>query len=259
MKNRLFTLVMISLLTFTMYGGDLDGLWRSFDQNRSIEIMYTTNGIKARSGGTYGNDWINYDRFDNNRYKDSHGNCLSLYGSTLEWCTSDRRQVVNYSRLNTSENRYGVPGGYSDGNNQNIPNTYDPRQSNRHNDDRHDRNSRDGRWNDRGYNQQDWNARDRASWNNYYQAYEGKWHNHTTGQRIQVDLTRHSLRIKFKGESWFEVFERNRGLFVDQRGNEFSFNGDNITYRSFDGDLSMKFYNDDRCGHNGDFRSEYWR
>lgn len=258
MKNRLFTLVMISLLTFTLYGGDLDGLWQSSDQNRNIEIMYTSNGIKARSAGAYSNNWIQYDRLDNNRYRDSRGNCLSLRGSLLEWCTADRRQVVTYSRLNTSEPRYGNSGAHGNGNLP-YPNTQDPDRDTHRTDDRYDRNDRDGRWSDRGYGQHEWNSRDRASWNNYYQAYEGKWHNHTTGQRIQVDLTRRSLRIKFKGESWFEVFERNRGLFVDQRGNEFIFNGDNITYHSFDGDLSMKFYNDDRCGHHGDFRSEYWR
>ena len=94
--------------------------------------------------------------------------------------------------------------------------------------------------------------RDRDNWNKYYRIYEGKWHNHTTGTHIHVDLSRRSLRIKFHGEKWYEVVERSRGLFVDRRGNEFYFRGDGIEYRSNGGDLMMRFYHDDRCGHRDD-------
>ena len=251
MKASIYSALLLSMLTFNIFAGDLDGFWRSTDQRRNIEIIYTTNGIKARSAGQYGsNDWINYDRFENNRYRDARGNCFSLSGNTLEWCTADRRELINYTHY--SNNAYGNSnsnrdhGGYSDHDRQ-------------RNDQGNDRN-----WNDRDRNRDrnngdSWNGRDRDSWNSYYKSYEGNWHNHTTGQRISVDLTRRSLRIKFRGERWIEVSERNRGLFVDQLGNQFIFNTNYIEFRSNDGDLSMRLYNDDRCVHHDDYRSEYYR
>jgi hypothetical protein len=51
----------------------------------------------------------------------------------------------------------------------------------------------------------DWNKKDRDNWNNYYKSYEGKWHNHTTGEKIIVDLTRRNLRIKFAGENGLKL------------------------------------------------------
>ena len=141
-----------------------------------------------------------------------------------------------------------------------INNSNWDRSYNDYNDrDYRDRDRTDRDWNDRNRNGRDNEWRDRDNWNKYYRIYEGKWHNHTTGTHIHVDLSRRSLRIKFHGEKWYEVVERSRGLFVDRRGNEFYFRGDGIEYRSNGGDLMMRFYHDDRCGHRDDYREEYWR
>lgn len=252
MKTKLFTTLMFSLCALSIFAGDLEGYWRSIDQTRNMEVLYTSRGIKARQSDRPGAEWINYDRFDDNRYRDARGNYLSFSGNSLEWCTADRRQVINYSR-NSNNTNYNS-GSYNSGS---RPSDWsggnDPRSNYGRND------NADRGWNDRERSDRDWNKRDRDSWNNYYKSYEGKWHNHTTGEKIIVDLTRNSLRIKFKGERWFDVVERNRGLFVDKRGNEFSFRDDQIVFHSTDGDLSMRFYGDARCDHHDDYRSEYWR
>lgn len=230
MKTRFFTSTLFSLLTLSLLAGDLDGFWRSGDRGKDLEVLYTTRGIKVRSMNGPADVWDHYDRIENNQFRDQRGNCFSLRGNVLEWCTADRRNTIRYSRSDRDE---------------------------RGRDDR-DRNFNDRDWNGNTSNR-DWSRRDRDSWNDYYRSYEGKWHNHTTGQHIHIDLSRRSLRIKFHGERWFEVIERNRGLFVDKRGNEFLFRNDGIEYRSADGDLSMKFYCDERCAHRDDYRSEYWR
>lgn len=233
MKARLFTTMLSTLLTVGLFAGDLDGYWRTADRDRDIEIMYTTHGIKVRASNRSSSTWDAYTRYDNNKYKDQRGNCFSLYGNTLEWCTADRRTIINYSRY-TNDGRHDAPNDYRD-------------DRNRDGDYRSDR------------DQDQWRQNDRNGWNNYYRTYEGKWHNHSTGTHIHVDLSRKSLKIKFHGERWYEVFERNQGLFVDKRGNEFKLRGDQIEYRSSDGDLFMKFYCDDRCDHREDYRSDYWR
>ncbi|MEO5583204.1 MAG: hypothetical protein ABIR66_10965, partial [Saprospiraceae bacterium] len=98
MKTKVFTTLMFSLFALSIFAGDLEGYWRSNDQNRNIEVLYTSKGIKARQTDRSGTEWINYDRFDDNRYRDNRGNWLSLSEDILEWCTPDRRQVINYSR-----------------------------------------------------------------------------------------------------------------------------------------------------------------
>lgn len=241
MKTRFFTFTLLSLITCSLIAGDLDGYWRSTDQNRDIEVMYTTHGIKVRPS-QYSNDWENYNRFENNRYRDQRGNCFSLIGNILEWCTPDRRNIVNYNKYNQNDS-------YIQKNEQ----EWNGREKNKD----WNRRDNDRRWNENS--REGWNRKDRDSWASYYKAYEGKWHNHTTGEHIHVDLSRRSLKIKFHGERWHEVFERNRGLFVDQRGNEFVFRNDRIEFRSSDGDLLMRFYCDDRCDHRDEYRSEYWR
>jgi len=228
MKTRIFTTAILSTLTFFLFAGDLDGYWRCTENNMNIEIMYTREGIKVRNAGRNMNEWDFYNKLDNNRYRDNRGNSYSFNGRGLEWITQDGRHSYLFSRYNPTES-----GSWGNEN----------------------RNYKD--YNDRNYRDNDW--RDREGWNKYYKVYEGKWHNHSTGTHIHVDLSRRSLRIKFHGEKWFEVIERNRGLFVDRKGNEFIFRGDAIEYRSNDGDLIMKFFNDDRCNHRDDFRSEYWR
>lgn len=226
MKTTIFTTAFSSLLTFFSLAGDLDGYWRCLEKNMDIEIMYTMQGIKVRSSDRNNNEWDHYNKLDNNRYRDFRGNSYSFNGQGLEWSNPDRRVSYLFSRYN--------PGEYRES----------PTRDNREYDDR---------------NYRDNDLRDKENWNRFYRDYEGKWHNHSTGTHIHVDLSRRSLRIKFHGEKWFEVFERNRGLFVDRKGNEFIFRGDGIEYRSNDGDLIMKFFHDDRCNHRDDFRSDYWR
>lgn len=236
MKTRFVTTGILTLFTVLVFAGDLEGLWRNEQRNMNIEVLYTRNGIKVRSADR-GNDWNEYRAFDNNRYRDNFGNCYSFNANGLEYCTADRSNIINFSRYNPVHNGYDN-GRYGSENDWNRG---------------HDQEDRwDNRW---GRD----NRRNRDHWIDYYRNYEGRWHNHTTGQRINVDFDRGSLRIKFQGNRWFDVQERNRGLFVDQRGNQFYFANDGIEYRSYDGDLNMKFYNDDRCLHREDFRSDYWR
>lgn len=223
MKTKFFTTAMLSTLSFVLFAGDLDGYWRCAESNMNIEIMYTKEGIKVRPADRTNNVWDFYNKLDNNQYRDNRGNSYNFTGRGLEYYTPDRRVTYSFSRYNQNEN------------------------NNWSNSNRDDRNYRDS------------DFRDRDSWNKYYKGYEGKWHNHSTGTRIHVDLSRRSLRIKFQGEKWFEVVERNRGLFVDRKGNEFIFRGEGVEFRSNDGDLIMKFHQDDRCNHRDDFRSDYWR
>ncbi len=226
MKTTIFTTAFSSLLTFLSFAGDLDGYWRCLENNMDIEIMYTREGIKVKNANRNNQEWDHYNKLDNSRYRDARGNMYSFNGRDLEWSTRDGRGSYLFSRYN--------PGDYRGNSN---------------------RDTRD--YNDRNY--RDNELRNKENWNRFYRTYEGKWHNHTTGTHIHADLSRKSLRIKFHGEKWFEVFERNRGLFVDRKGNEFIFRDDGIEYRSNDGDLIMKFFHDDRCNHRDDFRSEYWR
>jgi hypothetical protein len=141
MKTNTFTSFMpllFSLWTVSIFAGDLDGFWRSTDLSKQIEVMYTTNGIKARQADRYGNDWVSFNRLDNNRYRDNRGNSLSLFGSTLEWCSPDRRQIINYTRYNStdSHNRYGD---YGNGPNNNGRNDYRDRDWNDRDRSDHDR------------------------------------------------------------------------------------------------------------------------
>lgn len=228
MKTTIFTTAFSLLLSFIGFAGDLDGYWRCLDKDMNIEIMYTREGIKVKNNLRNSDAWEYYNKSDNNRYRDQKGNSYSLSGRGLEWSTPDGRVSYLFSRYQPSE-------------------TTNRDYSNRNKPDYNDRNYRDN------------DFRDKDNWNKYYRGFEGKWHNHSTGTHIHVDLSRRSLRIKFHGEKWFEVIERNRGLFVDRKGNEFIFRGDAIEYRSNDGDLIMKFFNDERCNHRDDFRSEYWR
>ncbi len=229
MKTRFFTTMMLSLLSVFLFAGDLDGYWQCATNNSRIEVIYTRDGIKVRSLERGGDNWDYYRSYGNNAYRDGSGNCYTLRGNSFEYCSFDKRNVYNFARSN--------------------------------------RDFRNDSWNSEGYNtnrDNDYNGtngdrRDRESWNNYYENFEGKWHNHTSGTHIQVDLKRRNLRIKFHGDRWFDVYERSRGLFVDQKGNQFVFRGNNIEYRSNDNDLVMVFYNDDRCTHRDDYRSEYWR
>lgn len=239
MKTRFITVTIFSLLTVALTAGDLDGYWSCDALNNQIEIIYTREGIKVRYVNTPGHDdWNYYTSYGGNAYRDRAGNCFTLRGANLEFCTADRRIINNFYRS----------GNYQD---RNRTDRYG------RNDDRNW--DRSDNWRDNDWRTTDRDRRDRDGWNNYYRLYEGKWHNHSTGTHIHVDLSRRSLRIKFHGERWFEVTERNRGLFVDRRGNEFYFRGEGIEYRSSDGDLLMKFYNDDRCVHRDDYRSDYWR
>lgn len=235
MKTTIFTSAFSLLLGVIGFAGDLDGYWRCLEKNMNIEIMYTREGIKVKPSDRNSNEWDYYNKLDNNRYRDNRGNSYSFTGRGLEWTNADGRVAYLFSRYNPDE-------------------TGSWRNSDRDNKDYNDRNYRDY---DRNY--RDNGYRDKDNWNKYYRIYEGEWHNHSTGTHIHVDLSKRSLRIKFHGEKWFEVYERNRGLFVDRKGNEFIFRGDGIEYRSSDGDLIMKFFNDDRCNHRDDFRSEYWR
>lgn len=236
MKTRIFTSFIFSLFTVVLAAGDLDGYWYCADHNSNIEVMYTTKGIKVRDLDRGSDNWDFYNRMENNRYRDNRGNVYFFNGSGLEWNTSGKGTIYHYARKgNTSDGQWNNPGR----NDRGWENRPAPTGG------RGDERDRDGR--------------NRDGWNTYYRNYEGKWHNHSTGTHIHVDLSRKSLRIKFHGEKWYEVFERNRGLFVDRKGNQFIFRGDGIEYRAHEGDLNMKFYNDDRCYHRDDFRSEYWR
>ncbi|MBK8776358.1 MAG: hypothetical protein IPO25_02740 [Saprospiraceae bacterium] len=238
MTARFFITTLFSLLTLILIAGEVDGIWRSRDQSRGIEVMNTHYGIRVRSLDHGSNTWETYSNYGANRYKDQRGNCYTLIGGTLEWCTPDRRNIINYTRSGRG--------------NSNDWNERD-RSS------RNDNYNRSGQYGQNDDNDRNWSRSDRDNWNAYYKSYEGKWHNHSTGTRINVDLTRRSLRIKFKGERWYEVIERSRGLFVDQRGNEFSFRGDVIEYRAKDGDLLMRFFCDTRCDHRDDYRTDYFR
>lgn len=243
MKTRIFTSFIFSLFTVVLAAGDLDGYWYCADHNSNIEIMYTTKGIKVRDLDRGAEDWEFYNRMDNNRYRDNRGNVYFFNGSGLEWNTPGRAMTHHYSRKGNPSNATWNDRGRNDRDWEDHPGNAG--------------NGRDERDRDAWKNDRD--GRNRDGWNAYYRNYEGKWHNHSTGTHIHVDLSRRSLRIKFHGERWYEVFERNRGLFVDRKGNEFFFRGDGIEYRAYEGDLIMKFYNDDRCYHRDDFRSEYWR
>lgn len=241
MKTRIFTSFILSFLTVVLAAGDLDGYWYCADHNSNIEVMYTTKGIKVRDLDRGSDHWDFYNRMDNNRYRDNRGNVYFFNGSGLEWNAPGRATSFHYSRKgNQSGDTRNEPGRNGRGWENGSANVGG------------DEWERDGRNRER-------DSRNRDGWNAYYKNYEGKWHNHSTGTHIHVDLSRRSLRIKFHGEKWYEVFERNRGLFVDRKGNEFVFRGDGIEYRAHEGDLIMKFYNDDRCYHRDDFRSEYWR
>ncbi|HNR06785.1 MAG TPA: hypothetical protein PKM27_05660 [Saprospiraceae bacterium] len=238
MKTRIFTSFLFSLFTVAIVAGDLDGYWYCADHHSNIEVMYTTKSIKVRNPDREPDHWELYNRFENNRYRDNRGNVYYFNGSGLEWNAPGRGIAHHYTR-NSSPS-----GG----------NWRDPGRNDRGWGDRPG--NAGGGWNER--DRGGW-TNDRDGWNGFYKPYEGKWHNHSTGTHIHVDLSRRSLRIKFHGEKWHEVFERNRGLFVDRKGNEFIFRGEGIEYRAHEGDLIMKFYNDDRCFHRDDYRAEYWR
>lgn len=237
MKTRLFTTAIFSMISFELFAGILDGRWRCETNRSEIEIVYTREGIKVRQANR--DAWDNFSEYTTNGYRDRYGNCYTMRGDVLEYCSADRRNIFNFSRINNS-------------NWDRSYNDYNDR-------DYRDRDRTDRDWNGRDRNWRDNEWRDRDNWSKYYRIYEGKWHNHTTGTHIHVDLSRRSLRIKFHGEKWYEVVERSRGLFVDRRGNEFYFRGEGIEYRSNGGDLMMRFYHDDRCGHRDDYREEYWR
>ena len=162
MTARFFITTLFSLLTLILIAGDVDGIWRSRDQSRSLD---------QGSGACE-----TYSNYGANRYKDQRGNCYTLIGGTLEWCTPDRRNIINYTRSGRG--------------NSNDWNERDRSSRN----DNYDRSGQYGQYDD---NDRNWSRSDRDNWNAYYKSYEGKWYNHSTGTRINVDLTRRNLRIKF--------------------------------------------------------------
>ncbi|MBP8942808.1 MAG: hypothetical protein KBG76_11430, partial [Saprospiraceae bacterium] len=98
MTARFFITTLFSLLTLILIAGDVDGIWRSRDQSRGIEVMNTNYGIRVRSLDQGSGAWETYSNYGANRYKDQRGNCYTLIGGTLEWCTPDRRNIINYTR-----------------------------------------------------------------------------------------------------------------------------------------------------------------
>jgi hypothetical protein len=232
MKTNWFTLAMILWVPLFVQAGPIDGFWQCTSNNTRLEVIPTSGGIKVRviENGNY--PWNFFNASGQSKFIDDRGYYYLLKEDRLEFYGRDRNLPIIYLRDGNVEGNGWNPRG-------NQPSfDRDPRRD----------------WTDRNGDR-----RERESWNSYYRNYEGRWHNHSTGERIAVDLSRRSLRIKFRGERWFEVFEYQRGLFRDRRGNEFAFRRNEIEYRSSDQDLIMRFFNEDQCRHDHDFRADYWR
>lgn len=102
--------------------------------------------------------------------------------------------------------------------------------------------------NRRGYNDPDYYGNQDRYYNNRNRGYqdlrniEGNWYNESTGQHIHVKTRRGKIMVKFHGERWIDFVRGRHGNFVDEYGNHWQIYRDQMVFKSFNRDLSMKFY-----------------
>lgn len=212
--SAFFLLFMISFSPSTWANQDLEGTWKNEQNQITLIIQSTNNGIRVRRSGQ--NRWYEYERIRQNQFRDREGNTYYFNrDNTLEWEDRSGNKRIRFTRWSESLMRQQGHGDqFSRNRNRHGKHTYV------------ERNHHYGR-----------------SYHTVVGTHglQGRWINRTTGQVIHVKAKNNRLQVKAQRGGW-ETFNRRDGnTFVDRRGNHYDVIGNKLIYTSRNRDFRMEF------------------
>lgn len=71
------------------------GNWYCDQFGLDLEISLYGNGFRARNADR---DWVYYDRYEDNDYRDKHGNRYCFEEGNLVWCSSDGKRRFRFNK-----------------------------------------------------------------------------------------------------------------------------------------------------------------
>lgn len=229
---RIFTLSLILLLTqqVTNAAVFLEGFYKSTNSSITMQLQETRDGIRVKRSGS--NNWINYQEFSRNLYKDSNGHSYYFYGDNeVEFRDRTGRAKITFYH-DQRDSRGGV-GNYNDWDDDH----YDDNRFDRNNSNQNDR---------------------------YENAYRflrgdisGRWTSGNRGQRVlQIRQTGRNLIEVQRNGRWRTFYYQGNGVFQDRNRNRVFFNNQNaLTYRERFGGITRTYYRDNRSRNN---RGNQW-
>ena len=235
---RIFTLSLILLLTQQVSNAAvfLEGFYKSKYSSITMQLQETRDGIRVKRSGA--NNWITYQEFSRNLFKDSYGNGYYFYGDNeVEFRDRTGRTKITFF-YDQRDSRSGV-GNYNDWDNDSFDN------------DRYDND-----WNNRNNNA---NRNDR--YENRYRFLRGdisgRWTSGNRGQRVlQIRQTGRNLIEVQRNGRWRTFYYQGNGVFQDRNRNRVFFNNQNaLTYRERFGGITRTYYRDNRFRNN---RGNQW-